>query len=399
MDTAYVILRDPVSRLKVRQYWLVIVDAFSEMRWSTVTTTKGSIEQEVKSVIRHCENMTGRRIKRLYTDGGREFINHSMQRFCDQNGSELHWSPARAHELNGIAERNVASFKDSVRTMVAHSGVKHYLWRYAARFQAYIWNRTRLGRHTGMTPMEAMTGRTPSVLHIGVFGCDVYVHQDKTQRDTTFAVKAEPGIYLGHDASQNCAIVMLLQTGKIVRTRDVEYREGSFTHARAHKEGTERRILKRGYEPLADDDQEEDASDLTVGQGQSIDNNDEKRDDVISDADEAQGGSDADSEPEETEEEFDVEEVIGHRGFGAALEYKVKWAGSDEQTWEPAANLTNAQGRIREYEQRGRRDERSYRPKTRSARSACSALKTGVHSEAEDGQLIQMAVQSTACRL
>jgi len=76
---------------------------------------------------------------------------------------------------------------------------------------------------TRVTPIEAMTGRTPSVLHIGVFGCDVYVHQDKTQRDTTFSPKAAPGIYLGHDHNQSCAIVMLLPSGKVVRTRDVEF--------------------------------------------------------------------------------------------------------------------------------------------------------------------------------
>jgi len=108
----------------------------------------------------------------------------------------------------------------------------------------------------------------------------------------------------------------------------------------------------------------------------------------------AQGGSDADSESEETEEEFDVEEVTGHRGFGTGLEYKVKWAGCEKQTWESAANLTNAQECIRDYEQRGRATDRSCGPKTRSARSV---LKAG--TDEKDDQLVRKAVCSAACCL
>ena len=57
-------------------------------------------------------------------------------------------------------------------------------------------------RDTGITPFQAMTGREPSILNIGVFGCDAYVHQRRTQRDTTFGPKAEPAIYLGHEATE-----------------------------------------------------------------------------------------------------------------------------------------------------------------------------------------------------
>ena len=47
----------------------------------------------------------------------------------------------------------------------------------------YLWNRTHVSASTGMTPYEAVTKREPSILHVGVFGCDAFVHQDRTQRD------------------------------------------------------------------------------------------------------------------------------------------------------------------------------------------------------------------------
>ena len=78
----------------------------------------------------------------------------------------------------------------------------------------------------------------------GVFGCDAFVHQDRTQRDTTFSPKAEPGIYLGHDSRQNCAVVRMLHTGKTVRVKDVLFREGSFTARASRAQWTRRREVK-----------------------------------------------------------------------------------------------------------------------------------------------------------
>ena len=77
-----------------------------------------------------------------------------------------------------------------------------------------------------------MYGRKPSARHWGVFGCDAFVHIPKEQRGALDA-KVEPCVYLGHDARQNCASVLVLRTSKVVASRDVLYRHDSFKHARA----------------------------------------------------------------------------------------------------------------------------------------------------------------------
>ena len=44
------------------------------------------------------------------------------------------------------------------------------------------------------------------------------------------------------------------------------------------------------------------------------------------------------------EEEFEVEAILAHKGTGNRTRYLVKWVGypTSENTWEPAANLSNA---------------------------------------------------------
>ena len=219
------------------EYGLVMTDPYSEYRWFAHLKTKDEGAANIIAIVRNAETQRGIKVKRLYADGGTEFINQTLKTFCSDNGIELHHPPARTQQLNGVAERSVRTSKDTARTMMVHAGTPACYWHRAALHAAYVWNRTRVAKATGMTPFEAMFGRKPSAQHWGVFGCDAFCHVPKLQR-STFSPKMEACIYLGHDHVQNCAIVHVLRTGKLMATRDVEYRETSFTHGAALGRGS-----------------------------------------------------------------------------------------------------------------------------------------------------------------
>ena len=233
MDTFYVTLRDPGTNQRYRQYCLLATDGFTEMRWMAQTTTLYDLQAEAIEVMLSSRTLSGRAPRLVVTDLGSEFENNKVAAYCRQNGIHLQPTPARAKELNGVAEKSVDTVKNHVRTMLLASKVPDQIgWARATAHHVYLWNRTHVGRNTGRTPREAMTGKEPSILNVGVFGCDAFVHQSRAQRDTTFSPKAEPGIYLGHDSRQNCPVVRMLHTGKTVRVKDVLFREGSPAHAR-----------------------------------------------------------------------------------------------------------------------------------------------------------------------
>ena len=50
-------------------------------------------------------------------------------------------------------------------------------------------------------------------------------------------------------------------------------------------------------------------------------------------------------EVEDEQEEYEVEQVLGHREISGTAYYLVKWKGysTSENTWEPIENLQNAQ--------------------------------------------------------
>jgi len=328
------------------EWGLVVTDPFSEFRWFKRLKSKAQCPGEMVALIEHVERQTGKKIKRLHTDGGSEFKGE-LTIFCQRNGIELHFPPARTPQLNGIAERHVRTAKDGARTLLLHSNLPHTLWYYAATYHTHLWNRTRIADKTKVTPHETMYGKAPSALHLAVFGCDGLMHVPKAQR-TTWQPKMEPCIYLGHDWQQNCSVVLVLRTKLLVRTRDVFFKEESFEHALALRAGNAQveEVIRKAMdlpEPPAMNVPEDSA----VADGGSLS-------DQAPDSSREQK-SDEDAHDEASEEEYEVEKLTGKSWINGRVHYKVKWVGfpASESTWEPATELRrSAAQKVREYERR-----------------------------------------------
>jgi hypothetical protein len=325
----------------VLEYGLVMKDMYSGYMWHAQLQTKEEVADHVAYLVRQAETQFGCTVKRLYADGGTEFINQKLKAFCSKHGKGLRWTPARTQQLNGAAERSVRTFKDYERTMVQHAGAPLKLWGRAGWHAAYIWNRTHISTDTGMTPYEAMYGKKPSLRHINVWGCDAYCHVPKGQRGGLDS-KAEPCIYLGHNDAQNAAYVLPLSTRKVITTRDVTYRSGSFTFMHAIARGDDG--VREALEQVPDEElrsERDEEPDRVQAQGGKVPPPAARQVEFKSDSD-SDSGSDS-PEKFEDSEEYVVESIVGQRRRNGRLEFKVHWAGfgTDEDSWEPEATVSD----------------------------------------------------------
>jgi hypothetical protein len=265
--------------------------------------------------------------------------------------------------MNGVAEKSVETVKNHARTMMEACGISEQQgWWRAVAHHAYLWNRTHIPSTTGKTPFEAMTSRAPSIMHVGVFGCDAFVHQDRSQRDTTFSPKAEPGVYLGHDSGRNCSVVRMLSTGKMAYVKDVIFREGSFEHLR--------RGSKQGAEAI-------EISDLCADSASSADQlSTTVEDDVPND-------------PDAPEERYDVKWITEQRtGTNGKTEFLVKWVGYPAPTWEPADTIReDAPEAVQQFERflTQRSEARVTRSRSRGAAAPSSGSSNSSSSRAAPG--------------
>ena len=202
---------------------------------------------------------------------------------------------------------------------------------------------------TGVTPLEAIRGKKPSVKYLGVFGADVWCHLPREKR-LTFQAKMEPGVYLGHDDAQNCPIVLLIRTGKVIRTKDVKYpKQPTFQHAAALRNGQAAidlalslpcSLSESEIELPEETDDGATVTESTLGGASSS---------VTS-----RGGDESGSESDEKtdEQEDEIECVVDKKGEGVNAQYCVKWKGYSnvENTWHDVGSLMNARESIEKYE-------------------------------------------------
>ena len=239
----------------IKEYGVVVVDAYSEWMAFISARSKDQIPGELLKLFRHVSNQTGHNLKRLRCDGGSEFINATIKDWCYRHGVEFHPPPAGTPQLNGVAETHVRIVKDSVRTMLTHAGLPKRYWVAATEHFVCLRNRTHVGDATGMTPYEAMYKRKPSLRHFSVFGCDAYYHVPKEDRSITMQVKMEPCIYLGYEFTHNSSRVYRLRQRDIIATRDIRLRSDSFIYARALLQGKVQDVLDGNLENIDISDQ------------------------------------------------------------------------------------------------------------------------------------------------
>ncbi|CAI7893427.1 unnamed protein product [Closterium sp. NIES-54] len=129
---------------------------------------------------------------------GGEFLGKEFTDFVDGKGIIHDLTCPYTPQQNGMAEREMRTVVESVRTMLLHMGMQHHWWHHA--LQQAVWVRNCLERSTtplGTTPYQLLTGKKPDLTLAWVWGCMVQFMVPEQQRDGKLAPKARWGLHLG----------------------------------------------------------------------------------------------------------------------------------------------------------------------------------------------------------
>ena len=205
------------------KYLIVAIDTYSSYSWVCPIKSKADVCANLQSYIGQFEARSGKRIKVIQADNGSEFNNERVRTLLAVEHIELKFSSPYTPEQNGVAERNNRVIIETIRTMLAQSGMPLELWGEAATTAAYLRNRVpRRGKK--LTPYQLFVGRKPFVGHLVPFGTPVQ-SLINDRRLGKFEPKTEPGIIVGFTARANTYRVYLNQDGcKIKQTCDVIFR-------------------------------------------------------------------------------------------------------------------------------------------------------------------------------
>lgn len=187
-----------IASIGGNRYLLVIVDDYSRY-YHTVLLQKKSdaFDAAIRWITLH-ERRTGRRVKRIRTDGGGEFTGDKWVSYCVHNGVMHEKTVPYTPEQNGRAERAVGVIKNGTRTYLLQSGLPKAYWGAASANFTYTRNVLPTTSAPTSTPFELFYGSKPDVSFLRVFGCVAYVHVPRQVRRGAWGPRATRMIFLGY---------------------------------------------------------------------------------------------------------------------------------------------------------------------------------------------------------
>ncbi len=155
---------------------------------------KSEAPDKVIELIKQLQVRLNKILKVFHTDGAKEFEHNKLKSFFKENGTIQTCTTPHTPQHNGKVERAFRTIFDCVRTVIKHAQLPFSFWGYAAAHVIHVRNRTTLIKQHNKTPVQLFTNSVPSIEYFRVFGCDVYVHTNQSNKLSKDQNKSEKGI-------------------------------------------------------------------------------------------------------------------------------------------------------------------------------------------------------------
>lgn len=260
---------DVCGPLKVKsiggcRFFVTFIDDYTRKVFLYTLKHKSEVFKKFIAFKNFAENQTECKIKMLRSDNGTEFVNNSLDEFCEKNGIARQKTAPYTPQQNSLAERMNRTLLDRVRCMLIDSGLTRGFWAEAINTAVRIINSVPCKGTKDKCPDELWTGKTPNLSFFRVFGCTAFAHIPDQKR-TKLDEKGIECTFLGYSDTAKAYRLYCRATKKIITSRDVTFIESEFEEANEkEKDDTFYIDLSETYEPggdvVANDVRDEDDS-------------------------------------------------------------------------------------------------------------------------------------------
>ncbi|XP_032457437.1 uncharacterized protein LOC100116824 isoform X3 [Nasonia vitripennis] len=200
------------------KYFITFIDDYSKIARVYPIKSKAEVCEYIKYYVNECENLTGKKVKYLRCDNGKEYLNNEVFNYAKSKGIVISPCPVYVHELNGVAERFNRSIMDMSRCLLEEAQISKVYWPEIVQAATYLKNRTLTNNIEEKTPYEIFFRKRPDVSHLKIYGSKVFVRKPEQKRISKWDKKAEEGILVGY--SENGYRILI--NNKIIVARHVE---------------------------------------------------------------------------------------------------------------------------------------------------------------------------------
>lgn len=168
----------PVESAGGAKYFMLLVDGATSYRKVYFLPSKSSDATlgVFKDYHKESERQTGKKLKRVRLDMGKEWHNALWDEYAKSNGIVLDFTTPYAHQQNGRAERSMRTLLEMARTSLADAGLPQKFWADAVQTAVYTRNFIPATRTPNHVPAEQWVQKRQDISHLRPFGTTAYAH-------------------------------------------------------------------------------------------------------------------------------------------------------------------------------------------------------------------------------
>jgi hypothetical protein len=206
-----------------KNYFLLVVDDFSQYMWLELLVTKAEAFECFKRLKKLAKVESGCRLRAFRSDRGGEFNSIQFTELCNEIGLKHFTTAPYSPQQNGVVERRNQTIVEMARCMLKSKKMLSEFWG-EVHTAVYILNRDPTRSLEGMTPYEAWHKKKPRVGHLRTFGC--MAHVKKTGPGVTkLSNRFTKMVFVGYEAGTKGYRVYDTVTKKLQVSRDVVFEE------------------------------------------------------------------------------------------------------------------------------------------------------------------------------
>lgn len=186
-----------IKSLNGSRYCLVIIDDYTRYAWTFFLKHKDETIDIFISFSRRIENEKNTTIKIIRSDHRGEFQNTQFKDYYLERGYRYEFFVLRTPQQNGVVERKNRALQEAARSMLNEYVLPSYFWVKAVSTTCYVQNRVLIHIFLGKTSHELWFEKSPTVKHLRVFGCKVFILNTKDHLGK-FTAKVDEDILVGY---------------------------------------------------------------------------------------------------------------------------------------------------------------------------------------------------------
>ncbi|MBW0517611.1 hypothetical protein O181_057326 [Austropuccinia psidii MF-1] len=171
----------------------------------------------------YMENWHNRKIRKLISDRGGEFLNQKFKTLANECGFVHIFAPPETPEHNGFAERANRTIVEKAHCLMNPTNLPNQYWAGAVNPAVFLSNLSPTHSRNGKSPQFLWSNILANLTGLQTFGCQSVIYNLKRRRDWKLSSPGQEGILLGFENEGTAYRILRLDDLKVVVTRNATF--------------------------------------------------------------------------------------------------------------------------------------------------------------------------------